>query len=221
MLQSETLMKNLSRLMFAAFIIPLQPTDWKILKYGSIPPNKVEFSEDHMKVSVNSSNNPIIFPLKEPVEYSGFEASFSVSGNPMPAVKEWDDDALVRIGFVAEGERTMNRALLWFSPSWIKELFHLAPKGSGIDKIYFFNLGRPNQTLGQKRIFPKTKDLVSEEIVALYKEGQKDYKISHSFQKPRKIAGLWLSMDGDVTKTKFDVIVKEIKLLEPMKAVEK
>jgi len=206
--------RKFASVLLASFVIPLSPTDWKILEYGKIPPNKVSFNEGSMEVKVSSSNNPIIFPMPEVKEYQGFEAKFSVSSNPMPPVTEWDDDALVRIGFVAQGERTMNKALLWLSPSWIKELFKLAPKGTGIDKIYFFNLGRPNQKIGQSRIFPGAKELVSEEVISNFEEGKTDYHFIHSFKTPRKIAGLWLSMDGDVTKTKFDVVIKEIKLIE-------
>lgn len=211
------LRKSMSSLFFAALAIPFSQEEWKILEYGKIPPNKVTFEEGQMKVSVDNSNNPIIYPLKEVKEISGFEVELKISGQTPPPLSEgqWDDDASFRIGFVAEGEKKMGKVSLFFSPDWVKELFKMAPQGGGIDKIYFFNLGRSPQKVGQFRTFPGTKNLVQEEIIALEEKGETSYQLKHKFKQPLRVAGLWLSMDGDVTKAKFEVNVLKIVLLEP------
>lgn len=205
-----------SQLLFAAIMIPMSASEWKILEYGKIPPNKVVFADGKMLVSVNKSNNPIVYPLKEITEITGFEVDLKITGStplPMADGEKWDDDAIFRIGVVAEGERTMGRVAAFFSPNWVKELFKMAPKESGIDKIYFYNVGRPPQTVGQTRIFPGSRNLVAEEIIAIAQEGKADYKLKHKLKKPLRVAGLWLSMDGDSTKTKFQVDVSRISLI--------
>jgi hypothetical protein len=193
-------------------MIPLQPADWKILEYRNIKPNKVTFSEGQMNVKVESSNNPIVHAFDRPKKINGFEVEAEVLGEPLPVIKkgDWDDDALLRVGFVAQGDRKMNKALLFISPRWVKELFKLAPQGHGIDKIYFYLLGREPQSIGQQRIFPGSKDLISEEVIALAKSGTSQYNLTHKFKKPMDVAGIWLSMDGDFTRTQFMVKLKKI-----------
>jgi hypothetical protein len=202
----------LNNLLFASFLIPLQSaTDWKELKFRSIPANKVHYSDSGLKVEVDSSASPLVFAFKEFKKVNGFQIDVQVQGELKTSGEKFEEDSYLRFGLVAEGKQRPSSLKLLFAPEWIKTLFSLAPKDKGLDKIYFFNITARKNLLGQKRIHPKS-DLMSEENIAFLDKEKRTEQFKKAFSEPLSVAGLWISVDGDDTKSKFTTVLKKIEI---------
>lgn len=203
------------RLLFAAIAIPLTTASgWKDLKFNHIPANKIEFSEAGLKIKVENSSSPLIYPLNKTMLIKGFKADLEITGELNSSPGQWPEDAYLRMGFVAPGERRLGMMEKMLASAWIKQLFKLAPEGSGVDKIYFFSLVTSDQFVGQKRILPKSKNLIEEFIVMARPGDQKNMTFQYQFTKPFQVTALWLSADGDDTHSRFQLAIKRLSLEE-------
>ncbi|MGE4132196.1 MAG: hypothetical protein AB7F86_11200 [Bdellovibrionales bacterium] len=199
--------------------IPLSPSaGWQSLSFSKIKPNQVEIKDGRIDVKVNQSAGPLVLPLKETTSVTGFRVKLKIEG----AIKETDspfpEDAYFRLGLVAPGKRRMNRMERMFAAKWVKTLFDLAPKDSGIDKIYFYNLVPPKWPVGSNRVFPGSKDLMSEKIVANHDGKNGEVILDYKLDSPVNTAALWLSPDGDDTQSEFSLVIQEITLRGPDKS---
>ncbi len=210
-------LKNLfiSSSLLAAIAIPLDKKDaWTELSFKKIPSNKVEYSPAGIKVSVNNSASPLVYKLDRFYKITGFEVDLKVDGDLKnePPGKTIEEDSLFRLGLVVEGKQTLTGVKKLFAPDWIKKLFSLAPEGAGLDKIYFFNVGRSPESLSVKRNHPKT-DLMVEEIMAVRKKTETALKIKYQLASPLNVPALWISIDGDDSKSSYVTTIEKITLL--------
>ncbi len=197
--------------MLAAMIIPLDATEWTMLKYNKIPSNVLSNQAENLVVQVDKSASPIVHKLKAPFEVSKFQVDLEIIGGLKPSEDgKFPEDSLFRMGLVAKGDKKLGWLQKKIAADWVLKLFDLASKDEGLDKIYFFNLDSSVANVGKKRIHPNS-DLIHEEIVQSF-----DGKTPHiSFQAsftPITTLALWLSTDGDQTGSKFEVKIKKITL---------
>ena len=203
-------------LMFAALVLPLdQPAKWEQAVYSKIPKNEISYSKEGLGIKVNSSASPLIYPFDQMKRVQ----SFKVRGEFKGLVKMTDfskqgsdgfDDYPLRIGFIVPGKKRLNALERAFAPAWVKNLYAKAPKGSGIDRIQFFSLTQNPLQKGQSRGHPRS-DLIREdffEIVSSPGKFEYDFKL----KEPIMASGLWISIDGDDTKSAFEVLISILAL---------
>jgi len=194
----------------AALLIPISaPEGWQNLTFRSLPANTVHFASDGLTINVNHSASPLIYPLTKIEMITGFKVDLEVTGELNQSESHWPQDAYLRIGLVATGEKRINRVERLFVAKWIETLFKLAPKDQGIDKIYFYSLYGPAAAQpGEKRILPGSKDLILEQLV----QSGATASFAFTLPKPLPVAALWISTDGDNTKSIFQVKIKQLQI---------
>ncbi len=210
-------MKIKNTLLAAAFVVPLQEKgQWQSLEFSRIPANKVEFSQEKgLNIAVNSSASPLIFPLPEVKKLSAVEVKGEFQGQVK--LKEGQvqgdgaaDDYIFRLGLVLKGEQRLNFVQRRIAAKWIRTLFDLAPPNMGVDHILFLNVGQMDEQVGRKRAHPLS-DLLKEHVVWKH-NGDGPFEYRHEFDQPVEVVALWLSSDGDDTKSSFKVNLSEIRL---------
>ena len=204
-----------SKLMLAAFVVPLNDgSGWQNLVFSKISANQVSFSKQGLKVEVKKSASPLIFPLKQQKEI--YSVSVKGAVNRLISFKDKKqgekgaDDYVLRLGFVVPGEKTLNWAQRQIAADWVLKLFSLAPKGAGVDHIYFLNLGQVAEDRGREREHPLS-DLIKERNEWVITEAG-NFELSANFKKPKSAAALWISIDGDDTGAKYTTTLQSIKL---------
>lgn len=203
--------------LMAAFAIPTQKaTLWEQESYSRVPKNEVSFSENGMLIRVNSSASPLIYPLDSTRKVAGFRVRGEFRGLPkfsdvsVQGEKGADDYAL-RVGFVVPGDKRLTGLKKILAPAWIVHLYSKVPKGSGLDRIQFFNVTQNPKQVGLHRVHPLS-DLIQEDFfAAVSNPGPFDYE--YVFKQPLDASAIWISIDGDDTKSGFDVVISSIELL--------
>lgn len=196
--------------------VPLgEQTNWQVLQYSRIPPHKVQFTKAGLAMQVERSAMPLVHPLGKPFATKRVRVKGRVEGTlnipPGRQGEEGYDDYVFRLGLVEPGKRTLGSVQRRFVADWVKKLYELAPPGSGISGIHFFNVAAEKNHLGKKRQHPLS-DLIREEVVALPRaDGRFDFE--HVLAQPLQTIAVWLSSDGDDTKSTFTVRVEAIELL--------
>ncbi len=202
-------------LVAAVIALPLQDTGaWKQEKYSKITPSQVSFSPEGMLVRVESSASPLVYPILPAKRISGFRVAGEFQGLPIikgaQGQKGFDDYAL-RIGFVIPGEKKLSGLQKLFAPAWVKNLYASVPAGAGIEGVRFFNVTQTKAQLGQKREHPKF-ELIREQFFAFTEaDGKFDYALW--LPEPFEAAAVWVSIDGDDTKSKFSVKLERLELV--------
>ncbi len=216
-LNSRELKSNpMKNFIFAVIAIPLTNLDaWKMEAYSSIPANKVVVIGQNLHIQVQKSASPLIYSLKDKVKITGFRIKGEFKSLPrfkdvnLQGQKGFDDFPL-RIGMLIPGTKTLSGVKKVFAPDWIKNLYRQLPKGQGLDHISFFNLTQNPNLVGQFRTHPST-DLITETFIqGINKPGL--FEITYKLKEPVVTAGLWLSSDGDDTKSDFEVIISILEL---------
>ena len=200
----------------AVIMIPLQNSgEWKQETYSKIPKNEVAFSTDGLLVKVDKSASPLIFPLQPVKNVERFRISGDFRGLPKISTSsiqgsKGEDDFALRIGFVIPGQNRLSGLKRFFAPAWITGIYSAIPSDSGIERVQFFNVTQSRTLLGRSRIHPSS-ELISEEFFALAeRDGPFDY--SYDFKEPIETAAIWISIDGDDTKSKFDVLIRQMEI---------
>lgn len=197
-----------------AFEIPVhQAGAWQLLEFRRIPPNEVRFSSAGARIRVDASASPLIFPLPRPLKLSRVRARVMLTGSLKgePAAGVWDEDSQFRLGLVVGGERRLTGISKALAPAWVKKLFSLAPEGKGVSRILFLMLGRPPAKVGESRIHPNSELL--EERIAWLAEGPPGRRVLEADLGPMdEVVAVWLSVDGDATGSKYEVLVESIEL---------
>ncbi len=190
--------------------VPLNANSWIVLSYKKIPPNKVTFSIDTMAVAVKNSAGPVVHKLAKTSKVVEFFIKGKMTGLKVRETAAFDEDSILRFGLVAIGMQTLSGPKKWFAADWVKKLFNLVPEGTGLDKIYFFNFTNRKDLLGKSRTHPKS-DLIVENIFA---ETEKDgtFSVHKKIEPPIEVAAIWLSIDGDDTKSEYETFISDIKL---------
>ncbi len=203
-------------LLFAIFAIPTKTlTGWQIEKFTHIKPNSVSASQNGLTVEVNSSASPLIYKLATPLLISGFQISGEFKGLPhfsdvsKQGRKGFDDYAL-RVGFIVPGSKRLSGIKKFFAAAWVKHLYSELPAGAGLDHIQFFDVTQNLEQLGQEHTSPSS-NLIHENVFAdVTAPGPFFYK--YKLSAPLKSAAVWISIDGDDTKSKYTVVINQIKL---------
>ena len=200
-------------LLAGVIVLPLQlPDGWQLLEYSNLPPHRVEFGEAGMKVAVDASASPIIYPLEAPVAVSRVVVSGRLEGLlDLPASPQGEagaDDFSLRVGLVLAGERRLNFLERMLSPRWVRRLHELAPAGGGIDRVLFLNAVQDRRRLGLARVHPLS-PLVHERNVWLLEQSG-DFGLRYDFEAPLEVVALWLSLDGDDSRSRYVVLLEEL-----------
>ncbi|RPJ78692.1 MAG: hypothetical protein EHM20_03335 [Alphaproteobacteria bacterium] len=204
---------------FAVVIIPFNQAEWKSLEYSKIRPNKVEYSNgmnSSLKLNIDHSASPPIYKLDKALLVKSLSFKGKIAGrlNFQQKIQgeTGADDFSVRVGVVIEGNKTLNFMQKMITPRWIKELYSLGNGNTGIDRIEFFNISNSKLTW-QQRIHPLS-DLIKENIVAVMDTG--DFEVKYNFDKSVKVVAIWVSSDGDDTKSKYEVNFSQIALYDDL-----
>ena len=200
---------------YAGMRLPLQsPTGWQVLEYRNIPPHQVRFSAAGLEMRVEMSAMPVIYPLPKPAAVRALRVKGRVEGSldipPGRQGEEKFDDYVFRIGLVESGTRTLNFVQRQVAAAWVRKLFELAPKGGGISRIQFFNVGADATQIGRRRQHPLS-ELIHEQVVAVPRTDG-TFEFEHTLERPLEALAVWLSSDGDDTGSKFTLFVEEIEL---------
>jgi uncharacterized membrane protein YidH (DUF202 family) len=196
-------------------VLPLsEQANWQVLQYSGLPPHRIRFSKAGLEMMIEGSAMPLIYPLSGRLRVSSIRVKGRVEGTlQVPPGRQGEktfDDYVFRIGLVEPGERTLNFVQRQLAAAWVRKLFELAPKGSGISKIHFFNVGAERSQIGRQRQHPLS-DLIVEKVVAVPRpDGRFDF--AHRLERPLETIAIWLSSDGDDTGSKFTVLVEQIEL---------
>lgn len=197
-----------------AIAIPLgSGQDWQDLKYSKIKPNTNQFTPNGLNIAVDSSASPLIYPLKHYPLITAFETELEITGDINPVKAQFPEDAYFRLGLVVPGKRRLNAFERAIAAPWVKTLFALAPKDGGVDRIQFYNVIPPETVpVNEERRTPHSRELMHERVIAIREAGQKSIRVKHQLGAPLPTAALWISVDGDQTKSKYSVLVKSLKL---------
>ena len=185
---------------------------WKALAYEGRTQHSLEFSADGLMISVRESAMPLFHRLAKPVQVRGLRASGTLEGAVRTtAAKQGTkghDDYALRIGLVLSGPAKLSWWERRRAPGWIKELFARAPQGSGISEVRFLNLGIASSTVGKTRRHPSSQILHEEVVSAPAMNGE--FSLRKVFEQPVEVCAVWISADGDDTKSSFDVRLREL-----------
>ncbi|MGQ0546718.1 MAG: hypothetical protein ACT4P3_15500 [Betaproteobacteria bacterium] len=185
-----------------------------MLRYRNLPPHRVRFSAAGLEIAVTGSAMPLIYPLPRKLQVAGIRVQGRVEGTlRLPAERQGEkrfDDYALRIGLVEPGTRTLGFVERQTAPRWVRKLYELAPPGSGISRIHFFNVGATAAQIGRARQHPQS-DLMLEKVVASPRaDGRFDF--AYPLERPLDTVAIWLSADGDDTGSTFTVFVERIEL---------
>jgi hypothetical protein len=200
-------------LMAGIFVLPVdQMTDWQVLEYSSLKPNQVSFSDSGMKVSVNHSASPIIYPFPEPKTVRQIEVEGSLSNlldlPDNPSGENKIDDFSLKIGLVIKGEKTLSGFQHLFSPKWVKTLFDLAPEGTGVDHIHFLSAVQSPNLVGNKSSIQDSDLFYDEYIWLIDKPG--NFALKHRLDQPLTVIAIWISINGDDSLSKYTTVIKKL-----------
>lgn len=207
---------KLRPLLMAAFIVPVNSLDeWKTEKFSKGPGNDVTASATGLKIKVRSSASPLILPLKEKQLVSSFRVQVHFSDLPRfsDVAKQGlrgADDFPFRLGFIVPGDKKLTGVKKMFASSWVKHLFSQIPQETGLDRIEFFNVVQNKTLVGTSREHPAS-DLLRENFI-YWIEKPGAVSIEHRLKSPIEAVALWISIDGDDTKSSYEVEISKIGL---------
>ena len=175
---------------------------WQLLHYSNIPANGVNFSALGLRIQVDHSAAPLVYPLSVPMTVGRLVVRGRIDGDfrvaPQRQGEEGFDDYVLRAGLVVTGSRRLGFFRRMFAPEWVKRLYTLAPANQGISKVRFFNIGIDPDQIGQRRVHPLS-DLFEEEVVAVPR-ADGTFELDVPLIPPVEAVAVWLSSDGDGVK---------------------
>jgi hypothetical protein len=180
------------------------------LSFSKIKPNAVSFSGTEMVINVNKSSAPLVYLLPEVNLVKSFKVVGKIKGKKTLENSLFDEDSILRFGLVGVGSQRLTMVQKLFAADWVKKLFSLVPPNSGLDKVYFFNTTNRSELIGKSRKYPSS-DLLFENFVTLV-NAEGDFEMNVIVDPPVKTAALWLSLNGDLANSTFEVTLKEIVL---------
>ena len=187
---------------------------WQLLHYSNIPPNSVDFSTRGLRIQVDHSAAPLVYPLSAPMAVARLAVRGRVDGDlrvaPQRQGEEGFDDYVLRAGLVLTGSRRLGFFRRMFAPAWVKRLHAVALPNEGISKVRFFNIGTDPGQIGQRRVHPLS-DLFEEEVVTVLRTDG-TFELDVPLIPPVEAVAVWLSSDGDDTGSVFTVLVERITL---------
>lgn len=187
---------------------------WHALKFNNRAPHTLRFTESGLEIAVRRSAMPLLCPLPQAVRVNSIHVQGRIIGSievaPEKQGKKGYDDYSLRVGLVEPGATTLTARERRAAADWVKALFDLAPAGRGIAKVHFLNLGVDSSEIGRARQHPMSK-LLEEEVVAAPKPDG-SFEFVRSFNPPMEVCAIWISTDGDDTKSSFQTAINQIEL---------
>ena len=175
----------------------------------------MEFSKNSLRIDVDGSASPIIYPFETPRSLHSISLDLKVDGslnlNDQLQGSSGGDDFVFRLGVVYEGDQTLNFFQRAIAAKWVKTLFDLAPDGTGVDHIAFFNVFSDHRLAGEERYHPAS-ELMKEMFVEPVMEGE-TVSLKWAPDTDKRVLGLWISSDGDDTDSSYSVEISQLKLL--------
>lgn len=204
-----------------ALDIPLEldNNSWQSLTYKNIQANTVSQTENGFHIAINSSASPLIYVFDTPQSIKNVNVLGMMGKLPVipEGIIQGDigaDDFPFRLGLVLAGDKTLNFAEKLIAPQWVKTLYALAPEGTGVDHIHFLNLANPDGALNwQQRNHPRSKGLFKETIIKQIAP-ETQFDLSYTLPQAAAVLALWISADGDDTKSSYALTLNSITLNE-------
>lgn len=195
-----------------SFTVPLTSQGrWQVLQYSSIRANDVKFDKDGLLINVDNSASPLIYPL-QPRQVKSVIFSIEINGSlnlgDEPQGSKRGDDFLFRLGLVYEGKHTLNFLERKFAADWIVTLHDLAPEGTGIDRIQFYDVYSDPRLAHKSRQHPLSEFVYETFLFPAPKNGKLSGKIRTHNKSP--VLALWISSDGDDTESHYQVRIRKI-----------
>jgi hypothetical protein len=211
----QRVMKYLRSILLGLLIVPLdnQEQKWHSLAFRKIPANKIKFAAHELTIEVNRSAAPLIYKFDKPIKISKIKISGQKKGSLSLTGKQGDkgqDDILLRVGFVREGQRSLNFFQKKMAPEWVLKMHELAPKNSGVSHIDFLCVYSDPQLKSTQRLHPLS-ELFKEHFVWPETTSQ-NFSYEYKFQSSESTLGLWISADGDDTQSVFEIKINKIEL---------
>ena len=211
-------MSKITPLVLAGVIaLPVQDVgNWQLLEYSGLPPNRVEFRDDGMLISVDRSASPIIYPLDGVRRVSRVSIAGELTGlldvDANRQGQEGADDFSLKVGLVLAGDKRLNVFQRMVSADWVKTLYDLAPPEAGIDRILFLNAVQDAKLLGQRRQHPLSDLIYERNAWVLDQVGPFDLR--YELETPKDVVAMWLSIDGDDSQSTFSLRINQLLLHE-------
>lgn len=189
---------------------------WKQLAFSRGKSNIVEKRSSGLSIAVDQSAGPLVYGFAKTQRIIGLRVRGSTDGMIALPINTkqgaaGSDDFVFRIGVIVEGKKKLNAFKLGFAPSWVKEISKLSPNRKTLEKVIFFNVNN-SSTGWEKRLHPQAHNLIEERIaLTLTTPGAIDF--TAKFESPVKVMGLWISCDGDDTRSKFNVLLNQVELI--------
>lgn len=198
----------------ASEVIDLSKNKWEVLQYSGIKANQVSFNNKSMTIKVNQSAGPLVYKLSKPRAIKEIIIDANVLGKlklkKTQQGEKGNDDFSLRIGLVYQGKKRLSFMQKTMAAGWIKKLFSLAPKTLGVSHVEFFTVYQDKRLANTKRIHPLSDLMVENFVIQQPKNG----KLKATFKVPsnKTALALWISSDGDDTKSAFSVRLNNLVL---------
>ncbi len=213
-IRALSLCATLAPLSLQALDIPLEPDGWQVLAYRNIPNNQVRFLKEGMEVQVDGSAGAIIFPLSAPDRFNKLHVRAKIQGtinlDGHIQGERGSDDFRLRIGLVYAGQKTLNFLQWSIAPRWIRKLYALAPKDTGISRVEFYNTWQHPSLKGQQRFHPTTSLWREHFLLMTDPEGGIDQSLV--VPTDADVIAVWISIDGDDTDSSYQVTIQSLVL---------
>ncbi len=122
-------------------------------------------------------------------------------------------DAYFRLGLVQSGTKKLNWLEQKIAPEWLLQIQKIKGTEHGVEAVQFYSLVEGTEHLKWEK---KTSGFgyLHESVVAAWPQDSDSFEFVYSFKKPQgPIMALWLSSDGDDTKSTYEIRIKSIELL--------
>jgi hypothetical protein len=194
--------------------VPFAKEGFQVLSFGNIAANTYDFSGSDLVIRVDNSAGPLIFPLSQSQSFSRLRVSAKQLG--ALSLKEGTqgatnhDDFTLKVGLVFAGQNRLNFLQKLLAADWIKQLYRLAPAGTGISKIHFYTVNQDSALTGTIRQHPLSELLYEEYIGPADEQGNILFDLP--IQDATEVLALWISADGDDTDSSFEIQIHSIEL---------
>ncbi len=189
--------------------VPLSASGWVDLSYQKIPKNQVRFEKGGLSVRVRNSASPLLYQFESPVEVSGFTVVASFSGTKNVEKTDFDEDSILRIGFVTLNFNPPSTFKLFFASEWLRQLSKLAPKNRGVENVHFYNVTNRSHLLGSSRTHSNK---LMRESISMFHSNEGGFIFKANFSSLLEVGGLWVSVDGDDSHSTFTTTLREISI---------
>lgn len=197
----------------ASEVISFSKDKWTQLEYDNVIQNKVEYHNQSITIHVDQSSSPLIYPLGKPAKFKEIEIDAELMGtlklasNKLQGTKG-NNDFTLRIGLVYQGDKKLGFLKRKVAPAWVKKLFSLVPKNTGVSHVRFFNVFQDKRLESDTPYKKKPKFFFHSFDIEQAKNG----KIKATIKVPsnKNVLGLWINSDGNDTKSKFNVKINKL-----------